>query len=208
VFFLYKGIQSIYRQKSEDRKEGQATHLDRYDVLFLAKNMQKSFNCILLTLMCCLIAVKAHTSDSAFERIKHSLPQREAGWKIIKADDPYDQRDGSKQAHFLWANGVEEVGATVILYKSLKTAKDQFKRSHKDESSMDVFLVDGIGDEAYLFPPIILNQDGPFNLWFRKARYEILMSANSKNTVKRCAKYIIDSISQTNIQTDAAEPRR
>ena len=177
---------------------------------FPAKNMKKALNFVLMILICFLIAGKAHESYSAFERIKHSLPERETGWKVVSADEPYQLSDGSMQANFLWANGVEEVSATVILYKSSKAAKDQFKRSRKDEPSMDGFLISGIGDEAYLFPPIILNQEGPFNLRFRKAQYEISMSANSKDTVKRCATYIVDSISQPSegIQEGTAESRR
>jgi hypothetical protein len=158
--------------------------------------MKKALNFVLLILICFVIAGKAHESYSAFERKKHSLPEREAGWKVVRADEPCRRSDGSIQANFLWANRVEEVSATVILYKSSKASKDQFKRSYRDEPSMDGFLISGIGDEAYLFPPIILNQDGPWNLRFRKARYEIYMSANSKDTVRRCAKYIVDSIQQ------------
>ena len=150
---------------------------------------------VLLTFTIFLIAAKAHKSDSAFERIKNAIPQREAGWKIIQTDEHYNQGDGSMQFDVLWANGSEEVSATVILHQSLKAAKKVFKRPPEGEPSMDSFLVDGLGDEAYLYPPIILHQDGPFNLRLRKGRYEISMSANSKDTVKRCARYIIDAIS-------------
>jgi hypothetical protein len=149
---------------------------------------------LLILIICFLLAVKVYATDPVFERIKQSLPQREAGWKVIAADGPYQSSDGSLQAHFRWASGAEEVGATVVLYKSLKTAKDQFKRPRKAEPSMDAFLIAGLGDEAYLFPPIILHQEGPFNLRMRKARYEICMSARSKDIVTRCARYILDAI--------------
>jgi len=158
--------------------------------------MKKTFNILLLTLICFLIAPKAHSSDAAFERIKNSLPQREAGWKIVKADGPVKLDDGSRQASFIWTNGKEEVSATVILCKSLNAAKEQFKRSPKTEPSMDAFLIDGIGDQAYLFPPIIHGQTGPFNLRCRKARYEILMNAPTKETIKRCAKYVVEAIAK------------
>lgn len=176
-----------------------------------ARKSKKVFHFILLALMFFLVAGKAHASDSAFESIKYSLPQREAGWKIIEAEEPFQQCDGSQQASFLWSNGIEEVSATVILYKSIKAAKGQFKSSHKGEPSMESFLIHGIGDEAYLFPPIILNQKGPFNLRFRVSRFEIWMNANSKDTVVRCARYVIDSISKPNkgIQPDrGSRPRR
>jgi len=170
-----------------------------------ARKAKKNFHLILLTFIFCLIAGNVHASDSNFERIKHSLPQREAGWKIIETDGPNTQSDGSKQASILWCNGVEEVSANIILHKSVKAAKRQFKRSHKDDPWMDSFLIDGIGDEAYLFPPIILNQDGPFNLRFRKGQHEIWMNAKSQDMVKRCAQYIIDSISEPD---KSSRPRR
>jgi hypothetical protein len=162
------------------------------------RKSKKVFHFILLALVFFLIAGKAHESDSAFEGIKHSLPKREAGWKIIEAEEPFRQRDGSQQASFLWSNGIEEVSATVILYKSVKAAKGQFKSSHKGEPTMESFLIHGIGDEAYLFPPIILNQKGPFNLRFRISRFEIWVNADTKDTVLRCAQYIIDSILKPN----------
>ena len=170
-----------------------------------ARKSKKNFYLILLTFIFCVIAGNVHASDSAFERIKHSLPQREAGWKTIETDGPNTQSDGSKQASFLWFNGLEEVSANIILHKSVKAAKRQFKRSHKDDPWMDSFLIDGIGDEAYLFPPIILNQDGPFNLRFRKGQHEIWMNAKSQDMVKRCAQYIIDSISEPD---KSSRPRR
>jgi len=157
--------------------------------------MKRALKSILLILIICfLTAAKAHTLSPAFERVKQSLPQREAGWRVIEADGPYHNSDGSLQAHFRWANGAEEVGATVVLHKSLKAAQNQFKRPPKTEPSMDAFLIAGLGDEACLFPPIILHQEGPFNLRMRKARYEICMSARSKDIVTRCGQYILDAI--------------
>lgn len=165
---------------------------------------------MLLVLICFPIAAEADRSDAVFERIKHSLPERDISWQIIEADEPDKQINGSIQASFVWANGAEEVRATVISHRSLKAAKAQFKRSHKDGPSVESFRADDIGDEAYLFPPIILNQDGPFNLRFRKGQYEIFMSADSKGTINRCAKYIVDAISPPTrrMQTDAAGLRR
>jgi hypothetical protein len=157
-----------------------------------------------------LIAAKTSELDSVFERIRNSLPKREVIWKILKSDGPYQHGDGSKQADYIWSNGSEEVRATVILHGSLKAAKEQFKNPQEGEPAMNGFLIDGIGDEAYLFPPVILNQQGPFNLRFRKAQFEISMSANSKDTIRRCAWYIIDSISRPTggVRPKAPAPHR
>lgn len=157
--------------------------------------MQNALNFILLMLASLLVAGGTQDADSAFERLKRSVPEREAGWKVVQADKPRRQSDGSIHACFVWANGAEEARAAVILHESLKAAENQFKHSGPDEHSMAGFLIDGIGDEAYLLPPIILGGDGPFNLRFRKGRYEIFMSSNSKETVRRCAEYVIESIS-------------
>ncbi len=132
--------------------------------------------------------------NPVFERIKQSLPRREIGWRLAEADEPFRHRNGLIQASYVWSSGVEEVRATVIMHNSSKAARAQFKRPSKGEPAMESFRVNGLGDEAYLFPPIILHQDGPFNLRFRKARFEISMSADSKVTLERCAKIIIEAI--------------
>lgn len=174
-----------------------------------ARKSKKVFPFILLALIFFLTAGKAYEPDPVFERIKQSLPQRDAGWKIVEADGPVKHRDGSQQASFLWTNGSEEVSATVDFYKSAKAAKGRFKSPHKGEPAMESFFIDGIGDEAYLFPPIILHQEGPFNLRFRVSRFEIWMNAHSKDTVMRCAQYVIDAITKPNkrIQTER-QPHR
>jgi len=157
--------------------------------------MKKKLNLTVLIFTTCLLtAAKAHASDQAFEKIRQALPQREAAWKVIEAQGPYQHSDGSRQASFRWANGAEEVGATIVLHTSLKAAQKQFKGSAKAEPAMDAFRIADLGDEAYLFPPIILHQEGPFNLRMRKARYEIYMSAPSRDMVMRCARYILDAI--------------
>jgi hypothetical protein len=160
--------------------------------------MNKTFFFILSVIVCFLITIDVRASDAPFNRIKQSLTQREAGWMLIETNGLYKSYDGSKQMGFRWTNGEEEVSTTVVLHKSLKAAKDQFRKPRKGEPSVNGFSIAGIGDEAYVFPPIILNQDGPYNLRLRKARYEIWMNAKSKETLKRCAQYIIDAISETN----------
>jgi len=152
---------------------------------------------ILPVIVCFLITINVHSSDAPFNKIKQSLPQRETGWTLIETGTHYTAPDGSAQISLRWSNGTEEVSANIVLFKNLRAAKDQFKKPRKGEPSMNTFFIAGIGDEAYLFPPIILNQDGPYNLRFRKARYEIWMNAKSKETLKRCAQYIIDAISET-----------
>lgn len=147
-------------------------------------------------------------ADVVFERIRQSLPQTGEGWTIAEVEKPQRQRDGAQQAGFVWARGAEEVGATVVAYPSTKAAKDQFRGSGKDGSSIKGFLVDDIGDEAYLFPPVIRNQAGPFALSFRKARYVVWMSTQSRETLVRCAKHIADSIAGAGVVQRGAAPSR
>ena len=129
--------------------------------------------------------------NPVFERIKQYLPRREVGWRLAEADEPFRHRSGVIQASYVWSSGVEEVRATVIMHNSSKAARAQFKRLSKGEPAMESFRVNGFGDEAYLFPPIILHQDGPFNLRFRKARFEISMSADSKVTLGAVRKLLL-----------------
>lgn len=149
---------------------------------------------LLLVIAFSSLSPNAYGADAAFERIRQSLPQREAGWTIVETDGPRTLGDGTREVSFVWAKGSEEVTATVTLHKSLKAAKAQFKNSGEDGSLMRSFMIDGVGDEAFLFPPIIRNQSGPFNLTFRKARYVVWMNASLKDTILRCAKHIVGSI--------------
>lgn len=174
------------------------------------KRLRRRVTLVLLMLLGLSTAAIAQRSDLVFEKIKHSLPQREISWHLTETDEPYKQRNGLIQASFVWSSGEEEVRATVVSHRSVKAVEKQFRRSPKGEPSMDSFRVSDLGDEAYLFPPIVLNQDGPFNLWFREAQYEISMSADSKATLERCAKYIVEAISSPweQMPTEAAGSRR
>jgi hypothetical protein len=150
---------------------------------------------VLVTFM---TAGSAYPASSSFDSIMHSLPREEPGWKVTEVVEPVRNRDGSVQGGFLWVKGMEEVGATVILHKSLKAAKREFRSSSQCDASLDDFLIDGIGDEAYLFPPIVRDPDGSYNLRFRKGRYEILLSAISRDLLIRCSRHIIGAMASKN----------
>ena len=157
--------------------------------------MRKCQVFLLLMLISLAVAAAAEQADAVFERIKHALAQREPGWSLVETDEADHPGDGSRQAGYVWASEAGEVRATVICHKNLKAARAQFRGSPKGGPSVESFRVDGLGDEAYLFPPIILNQEGPYHLRFRKGQVEILMSANTKDSVLRCARFIAEAIS-------------
>jgi hypothetical protein len=147
---------------------------------------------LIVMLSCPLSTAEAQKSDSMTERIKHSLSENEADWKIIETIGPHQRKDAI-QTSLRWRKGTEEVTATIIIYQKLKTAKEQFKRDHQGEASMENFQVKGIGDDAYLFPPKV-DKGGAYNLRFRKAQVEVWMSAASDETIRRCAKYVATSV--------------
>ena len=172
--------------------------------------MRKCQVFLLLMLISLAVAAEAEQADAVFERIKQALPQRGPGWSLVETDEADHPGDGSRQAGYVWANEAGEVRATVIWHRSLKAAKAQFRGSPKAGPSVESFGVDGVGDEAYLFPPIILNQEGPYNLRFRKGQVEILMSANTKDSILRWARCIAEAISppRRKMPGEAAGSRR
>ena len=130
-------------------------------------------------------------ATAIIDKIRQSLPQSEAGWKLA-ATDSYRRADGSVQANLHWTNGSREKGATVIVHRTLKQAKREFRPSGK-EDVQEGFRIDAVGDEAFLWPPEA-PRDGAYNIRFRKARVEVWMSGPTEEEVKRYARIIAAAI--------------
>jgi hypothetical protein len=125
------------------------------------------------------------------ERVARSLPDRDPNWRLIH-NESYARSDGSSQASLRWSNGSTEVGATLILHRTLMAAKDAFKPAYKGDPHED-FRIPGIGDRAYLWPPKA-PEGGGYNLRFRKGNVEVWIGAESEEVVTRCARYIAAAI--------------
>jgi hypothetical protein len=152
---------------------------------------------ITLILACRLIIANAQRQESVLDRIERSIPDREAGWKLIK-DEAYLRNEGDDfpQANLFWSNDVEEVGAYIVIYGKLESAKEVFERDFKDEETERRFRLEGVGDAAYLWRP---SKEGEgYVLRFTKANLVVMMSSKSEATVKRCARYIAESIPPPN----------
>jgi hypothetical protein len=150
---------------------------------------------VFFLLLCILSISYGQNTVNVLEQIARSLPETEAGWKLIN-NDSYLHTDGSSQASLRWTNGKTEVGATVILHRTLKTAKKAFE-PHDKADPQESFLIKGIGDKAYLWPPKA-PEGGAYNLRFRKGKAEVWISGASEEIVKRCADYIAASITPPN----------
>ena len=148
---------------------------------------------LLAGLMGTLVIAKAQ--GTVLDRIEQSIPQRETGWKLIK-DKTYlrTEADDFPQAALSWANGKEEVGAYVVVYKKLQTAKDVFERDLKDEDLERRSKLDGTGDAAFLWTPE--KENGSYVIRFSRGNVIVMMSSKSEEVVRRCAKYIADSIAR------------
>ena len=72
-------------------------------------------------------------------------------WKH-KATEAYKRVDGCTQASIKWSRGAIDQRATIIIHPTLKRAQLAFRRGGK-EDLQDDFRIDGIGDEAFLWPP-------------------------------------------------------
>src|SRR4030095_97486 len=78
-----------------------------------------------------LTTAEAHQRESVLDRIERSIPEREAGWRLIK-DETYlrTEVDDFPQAAISLTNRVEEVGAYVVVCRKLETAKGVFERDY------------------------------------------------------------------------------
>jgi len=86
----------------------------------------------------------------------------------------------------------QEVGAYVVVYKKLQTAKDVFEREFKDEGLQRRSRLEGIGDAAFLWTPE--RENDRYVIRFSRGNVIVMMSSKSEEVVKRCAKYIAESI--------------
>jgi hypothetical protein len=147
---------------------------------------------LVVVLMGCFISTaNAQKVDSILDQIARSLPQTNPEWKH-KGTQVYRHDDGSAQASIKWSNGKIELGATVILHKTLKGAKRAFRSSGK-EDLQEAFRIDAIGDEAFLWPPKA-PADGAYNIRFRKRHVEVWIGAGSEDDLKRYSRAIAAAI--------------
>lgn len=147
---------------------------------------------VVIMLVCFVSAANAQQRAAAIlDKIAGSLPQMDPGWKH-KSTEVYERHDGSTQASIKWSNGEIERGATVILHPTVKRAQKAFQPSGK-EDLQEGFRIDGIGDEAFLWPPKV-PKDGAYNIRFRKVQVEVWISGGTEGDVKRYALAIAAAI--------------
>jgi len=91
--------------------------------------MDMNRNLFLISLLVGLVVVlataEAHQQESVLDRIEHSIPEREAGWRLIK-DETYlrTEVDDFPQAAISWTNGIEEVTAYIVVYRKSEAPKE------------------------------------------------------------------------------------
>jgi hypothetical protein len=134
--------------------------------------------------------IVAQRAAPILDRVARSLPESNQSWRLIEKNSQI-RDDGSAQASFRWTDGGTNVGATVIIHRKLFSAKKAFEPNDKNDAH-EGFLITGIGDKAYLWPPKVEN--GGYNLRFRKGRVEVWMSGASEDVLKRCAQHVAASI--------------
>jgi hypothetical protein len=137
-------------------------------------------------------SIADHKAAAIIDKIARSLPESDGGWTLT-ASESYRRDDGSTQASLHWTNGTVELAATVFVHTTVAKAKGGFRPSGK-EDVQEGFRIDGVGDEAFLWPPKT-PAGGAYNIRFRKAQVEVWMSGVSEEEVKRYARIIAASIS-------------
>jgi len=145
-----------------------------------------------MTMLTFIVTIaNAQKPTQLLDQIARSLPQIDPVWKHTSTDS-YRHDDGSTQASIKWSNGETERGATVIIHATLKRARRAFWPSGK-EDLQEAFRIDGVGDEAFLWPPKS-PAGGAYNMRFRKAQVEVWMSGGSESDVRRYASAIAAAI--------------
>ena len=134
---------------------------------------------------------KAQNPPALLDKIARSLPQIDPEWRY-KSTDVSERSDGTVQANIKWRKHDVERGATIIIHSTVKKARQAFRPSGK-EDLQESFRIEGIGDEAFLWPPEA-PKDGAYNMRFRKARVEVWISAGSEDEVKRYARAIAAAV--------------
>jgi len=146
--------------------------------------------CLLLFYLCS--AANARSAVSIVHTIAQGLPSADSAWQLReKHSERYG--DGSVHADIEWTNGATKLGATVIVHRTLTSARHAFRPDGKDDPH-ESFRVSGIGDEAFLWPPIVLT-GGAYNLRFREGRTEVWISAASQAEIERIAGIIAGAVS-------------
>ena len=137
----------------------------------------------------------AQKADSLLDDIARSLPQLESGW-TYEITPISTRQDGSTQSSIKWNKGNVERGATVIVYPTVESAKRAFRPGGK-QYLQEEFRIDGVGDEAFLWPPKT-PEGGAYNLRFRKTQVEIWISGATEEDVKGHAMRIASVIATKN----------
>jgi len=150
---------------------------------------------VVMMLACFVSRTNAQKAAPILDKISRSLPQMDPGWKH-GGTEAHERDDGSTQASIKWSNGDIERSATVIVYPTVKRAQRAFGPSGK-EDLQEEFRIDGVGDEAFLWPPKA-PEGGAYNMRFRKAEVEVWISGSSEGDVKRYARAIAAAITPTN----------
>lgn len=136
-----------------------------------------NFYLIIIVLTCMSGSISAQNSDSILDAIGRTLPQLNSGWTFA-IGEAWQRDDGTRQASIKWNKGTAERSATVVIYPTVKSAQQAFRPSGK-EDLQEEFRIDGIGDEAFLWPPKT-PEGGAYNLRFRKAQVEIWMGGTEE----------------------------
>lgn len=137
----------------------------------------------------------AQTADSILDDIARTLPETDAGW-TYQIGRPTKRPDHAMQASIKWNKGASERWATVIVYPDVKSAHRAFRPTGKEIPQADL-RIDGVGDEAFLWPPKT-PEGGAYNLRFRKAQVEIWISGATEEDVKAHAIRIASVIATKN----------
>jgi len=128
------------------------------------------------------------------ERFENAIKAKEPRFKLESKHESKNQ--GQHSVLQGWKSDNDVVSATTYEFASAAEAADLLKKTLNAPMSVPVQTINltQLGDEAYLRPNDRRAKDGQTDLFFRKGRFAVIMSASNPGLAQRFAKHIADEI--------------
>ena len=129
------------------------------------------------------------------DRFENAIKAKEPKFKLVSKHESKNQQDRSVLQG--WKSDEDVVSATTYEFASAEEAAELLKKTLNAPMSVPVQTINlkQLGDEAYLRPNDRRAKDGQTDLFFRKGRFAVIMSASNPGLAQRFARHIADEIS-------------
>ena len=136
----------------------------------------------------------AKKDNPVTDRFENAIKAKEPKFKLESKHESKNQ--GQHSVLQGWKSDNDVVSATTYEFASAAEAEDLLKKTLNAPMSVPVHRISltQLGDEAYLSPNDRRAKDGQTDLFFRKGRFAVIMSASNPGLAQRFARHIADEI--------------